>query len=308
MTAPVNPPLVSVIIATRGRPELLRVAVRAILAQDYEGPIELIVVYDNIEIDRLGDIEVPARRSLTTISNARTQGLAGGRNTGIEAAHGEYVAFCDDDDHWLAPKLSRQMAIWESDPHAALVGSGIRIHTEKGEHVRLPPRRVMFADLLKSRITELHPSGFLMRRSGLVSGYGLVDEELPASYGEDYDLLLRAARTGPVLSVTEPLVIVNWNRPSFFSGKWEGIAAGLTYLLNKFPEFETSPAGTSRIAGQIAFAHAALGNRPAAKKWARLAIGGDRRQLRAYAAYAVAARLAPAGLMVRLVNLRGRGL
>src|SRR3712207_7714698 len=51
---------------------------------------------------------------------------------------------------------------------------------------------------------------------------------------------LRAARKGYVLSVTEPLVVVNWNRASFFSGKWEGIAAGLSYLLRKFPEFSRS--------------------------------------------------------------------
>ena len=75
-----------------------------------------------------------------------------------------------------------------------------------------------------------------------------------------------------------------------------------------FPEFSSTPRGTARIAGQVAFAHAALGHRSEARTWALGAIRNDRRQLRAYAALAIAARLAPAPLLVDLVNRRGRGL
>jgi glycosyltransferase involved in cell wall biosynthesis len=238
----------------------------------------------------------------------RTPGLAGGRNTGILAAAGELIAFCDDDDEWLGGKLAAQLHTWAAVPDASLVATGIRIESAGGSHVRLPPARATFADFLDSRITEIHPSTFLIRRSDLLGGIGLVDEDLPASYGEDYDLLLRAARLGPVVSVVEPLVVINWKRTSFFAGRWEGIAAGLSYLLRKFPEFADTPRGTARIAGQVAFAHAALGRRAEARAWAVDAIRNDRRQLRAYAALAIAAHLAPPALLVDLVNRRGRGL
>jgi glycosyltransferase involved in cell wall biosynthesis len=311
MNAPLRPrtlPSVSVVIATRGRPALLRQAVRAALAQTYPAAIEVLVVFDQVGIDPLEDVVVPEGRELRLLANTRPPGLAGARNSGILAAGGELVAFCDDDDEWLPEKIEKQLAAWAREPDASLVATGIRLETDGGTYMRLPPKRVYFDDLLRSRITEIHPSSFLARRADLMGPIGLVDEELPAAYGEDYDLLLRAARHGFVLSVTEPLVVVNWSRASFFSGKWEGIAAGLSYLLRKFPEFGKSRAGTARIAGQVAFAHAALGQNRSARKWALNAIRKDFRQPRAYAAFAVAAHLAPPSTLVTLVNRMGRGL
>ena len=308
MSATIERPAVTVVIATRGRPGLLRKAIAAALEQEYAGPLEVLVVFDQVAIDELADVAVPANRALRTLQNGRTPGLAGGRNTGILAASGSLIAFCDDDDEWLPGKLDAQVRAWDGTPDAALVATGIRIESAGGSHVRLPPQRATFADFLDSRITEIHPSTFLIRRADLLGDIGLVDETLPASYGEDYDLLLRASRLGPVLSVVEPLVLINWKRTSFFAGRWEGIAAGLSYLLDKFPEFSSTPRGTARIAGQVAFAHAALGHRSEARTWALGAIRNDHRQLRAYAALAIAARLAPAPLLVDLVNRRGRGL
>ena len=303
------PESVSVIIATRGRPELLRSAVRSILGQDYSGEITLTVVFDQTAVDPLHDITVPAvRRHLRTVPNTRTPGLAGARNTGIQAATGDLIAFCDDDDEWLPGKLRRQIEAWTGDPDAVLVATGIRIATAGRMVDRLPPGRTTFADLIRSRTTEIHPSSFLMRRCDCVERIGPVDEELPASYGEDYDFLLRAARIGHILGVGEPLVIVRWNRTSFFDGKWRGIADGLTYLLDKHPEFASSAEGSARIEGQIAFALAALGRRDEALRWARITLRHDRTQLRAYAAMAIAARLVPASALVSAVNRSGRGL
>lgn len=304
-----NPARVSVVIATRGRPELLRRAVRSIFDQDYQGVIDLTVVFDQTVIDPLGDIDIPAaHRRIHTVANERTPGLAGGRNTGILAATGDLIAFCDDDDEWLPAKLRTQIDAWERDRDAVLVATGIRIATADRMLDRLPPRRTEFMDLIRSRTTEIHPSSFLVRRSDIIDRIGLVDEQLPASYGEDYDFLLRAAKCGHILGVTEPLVVVHWNRTSFFDGKWRGIADGLRYLLEKHPEFADSAVGAARIEGQIAFAFAALGDREEAVRWARATLQHDRAQLRAYAALAIAARLVPAGALVGAVNRRGRGL
>ena len=306
---PIVLPSVSVVIPTRGRPELVRAAVRAALAQEYEGHIEVIVVFDQQAVDPLDDIHVPAGpRSLRTLSNSRTPGLAGGRNTGILAARGELVAFCDDDDEWMPAKTRRQVHAWQQDPSAVLVATGIRIVTADGTHDRLPPERSDFPDLLKSRITELHPSSYLLRREDLLGDVGLIDEVLPKSYGEDYDLLLQAARVGHVLGIREPLIIVGWNQASFFKEDWQGIADALSYLLTKHPEFAHSAIGSARIEGQIAFALAALGQHAGARRWAGKAIRHDRSQVRAYAAMAIAARLVPPGPLVQMVNRRGRGL
>ena len=174
---------------------------------------------------------------------------------------------------------------------------------------RLAPKRASFDDFLLSRITEIHPSAMLYARQDLVTDHlGLVDEELPASYGEDYDLLLRATRYGDVFSVQKPLILVLWDRPSFFAGKWQAMADGLTYILQKFPEFERSPRGLARIAGQIAFVHAALGHRDLARSYARSALKRDKKQLRAWAAYVVALGIVKPQLLLDLVQKTGRGL
>ncbi len=301
-------PKVSTVIATKGRPELLRRAVRSVLAQQYEGDLEVIVVYDYIDIDPLADVEVPRGRELRLMRNERAAGLAGGRNTGIEVASGQYVAFCDDDDYWLPAKLGVQVLAWQRDPDAIGVATGIEIRTPKGPKTRTPAEVVTFEDFLDSRVTEIHPSSFLWRRADLLGRVGLVDEGIPSSYGEDYDLLLRATKFGHIRATPSALVIVDWERTSFFTGRWEAMVGGLTYLLQKHTEFSQTPKGTARIAGQVSFAHAALGRRDEAWRWAHATLRRDKRQLRAYAALLVALGLLSPAMMVAAVNSTGRGL
>lgn len=105
-------PAVSAVIATNGkRPELLRVAVRSILEQSYRGFVEVVVVFDRVEPDRLEDIEVGENRALKIVSNTRSGGLAGGRNSGIIASSGEMIGFCDDDDYWMPSKLTDRKSV-----------------------------------------------------------------------------------------------------------------------------------------------------------------------------------------------------
>ncbi|MFJ2617870.1 glycosyltransferase family 2 protein [Glutamicibacter sp. NPDC087344] len=295
-------------MTTCGRPELLRKAVRSIINQTYVGVIEIVIVFDKIPVDELEDVETLPRRKIITIPNSRTPGLAGGRNTGILAASGEIIGFCDDDDHWHPEKITQQLNTWNNVPEAVALASGIDIRTDGTNIIRKPPEEVTFDDFLRSRVTAIHPSTMLYRRHDLTGRIGLVDEQLPAGYGEDYDLLLRATRFGKIHSNPEPLVGVLWDRPSFFAGRWENIASGLTYLLRKFPEFERSPKGVARIAGQVAFAHAALGERIQARRWARSALHRDPTQLRAYAALIVSTGCVNAAWLVKAMQKVGRGL
>ena len=306
-------PSVSAIIATNGkRPQLLRRAVESIFTQDYPGSIEVVVVFDRVEPDRLEDLSIPANRSLSIVSNTRTGGLAGGRNSGILAADGELIGFCDDDDWWMPAKLSKQVELWQHHPQAVAIASGISVRTNGQDIVRLAPERASFHDFLGSRITEIHPSALLYRRDDLLSSsqrpIGLVDEELPASYGEDYDLLLRATRFGDIYSVQEALIGVLWDRQSFFAGKWQAMADGLSYILRKFPEFEQHPHGLARIAGQVAYVHASLGHRAQAVAYARSALRRDPRQLRAWAALVVASGAVKGQTLLDAVQKTGRGL
>lgn len=299
-------PIVSVVMATRDRPQLLRRAVASVFSQEHIQPIEVVLVYDGTTIDDLDDLE-RGPHTLRAVHNARTPGLAGARNTGILEATAPLIAFCDDDDEWQPSKLAAQLPLFD-DPAVVLAATGIEIHSAGGAHKRLSPATVGLDELLRSRITELHPSSFIIRAEALNGSLGLVDEELPASYGEDYDLLLRAAKCGRVTAVPEALTIIHWDRTSYFSEKWQGIVDGLGYLLHKHPEFARSGPGRARIEGQIAFAYGALGDRPQARSWARRAIGHDARQPRAYLAMLVGLGIVSGERVVSALNKRGRGM
>jgi glycosyltransferase involved in cell wall biosynthesis len=301
-------PLVSVVVPTRDRPEQLRRAVTAILGQTYPGPVECLVVFDQSD-PGLPWPALPAGRRLVLVANQRTPGLAGARNSGILAATGELVAFCDDDDEWLPEKLARQVARLLATPAAAVSTTGILVRYQDRTTTRLAPTElVTHGQLLRSRLTELHPSTVLARRRQLLDEIGLVDEQIPGSYAEDYEWLLRASRHAPVLAVPEPLAVIHWHQSSFFSDRWRTIIAALTYLVDKHRELQREPSGLARIYGQIAFAHAALGERATARSWARRTLSLNRRERRAYLALAISLGLVSAKTVTRLAHAAGKGI
>jgi glycosyltransferase involved in cell wall biosynthesis len=300
-----------VIVPTRQRPELLARAVSSILRQDYAGEVECLVVFDQEE-PTPPPVDARDGREVKLLTNERSPGLAGGRNTGLLAATGELVAFCDDDDEWLPDKLRWQVAALGRDPAAIVAATGIEVVYEGRSVPRLPPvDRVPMRMLLRSRMTELHPSTFLARREGLLEqdgDDGLIDEALPGSYGEDYDWLLRAARRHPIVAVRRPLVRVHWHASSFFSQRWTMIIEALQYLLTRYPEFALEPDGLARIQGQIAFASAAAGLRADARRWARSALRNNWRERRAYVALLVSTGLVSAATVLRWAHRFGRGI
>ena len=298
-------PEVSVVVATRHRPDMLMRAVSSIVGQAYPGELECLVIFDQSE-PVPPPVETPVGRKLRVLSNTRQPGLAGARNTGITAAGGTVIAFCDDDDIWLPDKLTRQVELLNGAA-ANFVACGVRIHYSDHALVRLPPTQTGFDQLARDRVTALHPSTFVIRRSAL-DDIGLVDEEIPGSYGEDYDLLLRAARRAPVLAVRQPLVDVLWHEQSFFAERWQTISDALRYMLAKYPELRADPGGRARIDGQIAFAEAALARRREACRFSWRALRGNPAERRAYLALAVAAGLIPATSIVRAANRRARGI
>ena len=301
---------VSVVIATRNRPEMVREAITSVLDQDYQGAVEVLVVFDQSEPDpTIATLGTAAGRSVKVLTNTRKPGLAGARNSGISEASGTYVAFCDDDDYWMPGKLAVQVAALAAVPEASLCTCGIEVHWSGDRFPRsLEATRVPFEELLRDRHTELHPSTFLLRRALLVDEVGLVDEEVPGGYGEDYEFLLRNARVSPIVNVAEPLAVVRWGSQSSFDKRWETMIAGLTWMLERYPEFESSPKGAARIHGQVAFAEAARGNRRTAVRWAASTLRRNPREPRAVLALAVASRAVSSDRVMKMLHARGRGI
>jgi glycosyltransferase involved in cell wall biosynthesis len=313
MTFEVGPPggsddvVVSVIVPTRQRPELLARALRSILAQRFDGALEVVVVFDQ-ETPVHPDVEVGDGRSLRVLENDRSPGLAGARNTGVLAATGRFVAHCDDDDEWLPVKLAAQVrAMDASDSEVAATGTTIVYGDRMVD--RIPATRaVTMPDLLRSRMQEIHPSSIMVRRDAMVEGIGLVDEQIPGGYGEDYEWFLRAARRRPILVVPDPLVRVHWHQSSFFSSRWPAIIDGIDYLLAHYPEFQKEPKGLARLLSRKAFAYAAMAQGSQARSWAWRALKLDPTQRRAYLALLVSTRIVSADTLMRLAHRTGRGI
>ncbi|PRY01844.1 glycosyltransferase [Allonocardiopsis opalescens] len=302
-------PDVTVVIPTRDRPRLLRDALDSVWAQDYPGGVHCLVVHDQCAPDpSLAARGGSPPRSTSVLVNARTPGLAGARNTGLLAAATELVAFCDDDDLWLPGKLRRQVGVLAADPDAQLVCCGIRIrYGDTTAERSLDTAQVTLAELLRSRLTELHPSTFLLRTSAVRGGVGLVAEDIPGSYAEDYEFLLRAARQAPVRNVPEIGVQVRWHARSYFSGRWETVSGALRWLLDRHPELRLQRRGLARVTGQIAFAEAARGERREALRWVGRTLRTRPAEARAHLALAVLCGLSPDAVL-RALHRRGRGV
>lgn len=295
-------PAVTAIVPTRDRTELLQRAVDAVRAQDYAGDVHCLVVYDRTEPDF--SLCRQGRRSVLVCSNTRKPGLAGARNTGIVLTQTELVAFCDDDDAWLPGKLTAQARRLAEAPDAALVSCGIRI--EYGDHTadrRLDTAEVDLDELVRNASVPLHPSSFLFRRQRLAD-LGMVDEDVPGGYGVDYELLLRVARRGPIANVPDVHVLVHGPEESQVVPDWDTMATALTRLLDEYPELRRSPEGEAHVAGQLAFAHAALGDRREALRWVRRTVRRDPRRVRAYLALAVASGLVKPDAVLRRMHGR----
>ena len=253
-------PHVSVVIATRNRPELLARAVDAVKAQDYDGVVDVTIVYDQSPLVEGWDDD-SVRRPVAAISNDREPGLPGARNCGIAHSTGDLIAFCDDDDEWLPGKLRTQVAELQRHPETWMVTTGIRIAYDGETHDRPSPVTELTVErLVHDRTTEAHPSTFLFRRA-MLERTGEVDVAIPGGYSEDYDFLLRAARLAPVRCVHEPLVLVRWHQSSFFADRWLTIVDAQRYMMRRHPEFADHRRAEARMRGQVAFALAASGRR-----------------------------------------------
>ena len=298
-------PSVTAIVATRDRPAMLTRAVQSIIGQSYPGELECVIVFDQSSPAPV-DVELSDDRRVRLLTNTHSPGAAGARNTGITRSNGALVAFCDDDDAWHADKLRLQVELLD-EASAGFVSCGTCIHYDNRVVARPAPRSVDLQQLVRKRYPEFVFPTFVLRRDALAD-IGLLDEQIPGSYGEDYDFLLRAARRGPIAAIERPLVDVFWHEQSFFAQHWQTIIDGLVYLLGKHPELTADLRGKARIEGQAAFAHAALAHRGAACRASLRALSGNPLERRAYLALAVAAGVLPATRIVGLANRRGRGI
>ena len=201
-------PLVSVIVPTYGRPDLLGHIVDCVVRQTYR-PVELVVV-DDCSPEPVGptlsalaaDVDVDIR----CLRHGTNRGANAARNTGIEAARGEFLAFLDDDDEWDPEKLERQIRTFRrADSSVGLVYTGQRYEVDGAVTWELRPT-------LRGRVTERLLTGeslgtfsTIVVRSDVVETVGLPDERFPC--WQDREWPIRVSQHYAFEVVPDPLVV-----------------------------------------------------------------------------------------------------
>ncbi len=204
-------PLVSVIIPTFGRPQLLARAINSVLSQSMTD-FELIVVVDGDDSSTglfLSTLKEPKLRSIV---HSHKQGAGRARDTGVDASLGVWVAFLDDDDEWLPTKLEQQLAYAPSQPAILMTLSKVMSSKDSSVQPADPFEGAQSIDewlfdrrsWLKGGQSFLQTSSLMMPR--------LMFKELrfrDTKQHEEWELVIRAVKQldYALVTVREPLVI-----------------------------------------------------------------------------------------------------
>jgi glycosyltransferase involved in cell wall biosynthesis len=111
--------LVSVIIPVYNYDRYLGEAIESVLGQTQQH-LEVIVVDDG-STDRSGEVAKSFAERGVQYCHQVHAGIGPARNTGVELAQGEYLAFLDADDRWPLAKIERQLNAFDTDPALEMV-------------------------------------------------------------------------------------------------------------------------------------------------------------------------------------------
>lgn len=205
-------PIVSVVLPTYRRPELLRRAIRSVLAQSH-ADFELLVV-DDASGDETPQVVAgfkdPRIRYLRQMRNA---GAAAARNLAIAEARGEFLAFQDDDDIWLRDRLAVQLdALCAAGPAYGLSLAGYICLTRHGPRYVGGPSAFARIDFSRGVRGDfgLSATPCWLVRTELVRQAGGFDERLRT--WEDWELALRLSQRCRLMHVEQPLFIQDRRR------------------------------------------------------------------------------------------------
>jgi glycosyltransferase involved in cell wall biosynthesis len=221
-------PTVSVVVPTYQRVHYLGRMIDSVIAQTYadwelilvdgksgDGTAELVAGYQ----ERLGDRLVFIEQD--------NQGCCIARNTGIDAARGQFIALLDSDDEFLPTKLERQMELFTLRPELGLVYSDFSYIDLDGRSVgsvfdeKTPVAREVPFEVVAPNMQVCGPDFFdyLIRQYFIATIVGVVRREVLADdirflendmYGCEWMFYLEIARRTKVGFVNEPLCLHHW--------------------------------------------------------------------------------------------------
>jgi glycosyltransferase involved in cell wall biosynthesis len=199
-----NPPKVSVYIATHNRKDLLIKAVESVLNQTYEN-IEIIIVNDGSSDNTQVVLDTLAIKfsNIKVFINDSAKGAAFSRNIAIKASTGMFITGLDDDDYFTPNRINDFINHW-SNTYSFLFSNyqefdGILVTKN------LPRKKIIgFSDIKKRN----YVGNQIFTTKNKIMEIGGFDEKLEA--WEDYDLWFRLiASFGPAKVINNHSYLLN---------------------------------------------------------------------------------------------------
>lgn len=255
--------LVTVVIPTHNRSDLLPRAIRSVLGQTYKN-LECIVVDDASNDGTEQVVREFEDNRLIYLRHETSLHASAARNSGIKKARGEFLAFLDDDDEWLPQKLEKQLGLITSlSERVGLVYCWLDCYEEEQLVSQRHPK--LRGNILKHTLDRqpIGNSSTLLVRRSVVETVGGFDESLPR--GNDGDFIRRICCDYEVDFVPKVLVKV------YIGHKHERITSvdekglrnaikGHSVKLIKFKDqLEQYPTQAANIHATIAYHYAMLG-------------------------------------------------
>ena len=207
--------LVSIVIPTYKRPDMLARAIDSVLNQTYEN-VEIFVVDDNAPSfpERMATEEImkqyDSNPKVTYIKHDYNKNGSAARNTGWHLAKGKYITFLDDDDEISPRKIQAQVECLESlddtwgacyTAYHTLMQDGTIQKSATNQSGDVYLRALMRSFYVGSG------SNILLRKKVVdeINGY---DEDLKRN--QDVEFMARAFENYKVAYVPEDLLTIHW--------------------------------------------------------------------------------------------------
>ena len=227
-------PLVTAIVTTYNRPQMVQRAIQSGLAQTYD-PLEIIIVEDGSCCGVEGWLDTQGLSQIRYIRHEENQGLPAARNTGLNNSNGKYIAYLDDDDEWKPEKIQKQIELAERlDSDYAIIYCGLEVKDQDGRIVALnmPRLKGTIRDEIVKKGLNTIPSSFLFRKETLMNIAGF-DTDLYT--GIDHDIWMKLSKYGYKTDyVNEPLVIHTQHDELQMTSNVPRRISGIEEYLNKW--------------------------------------------------------------------------
>jgi len=190
--------LVSIVVPTFNRPDLLHRALSSIAAQTMTD-FEIVVVNDGgsdpTPVIAKTASNLPPGAKIEYVAHSFRKGLPAARNTAVAASSGQYIAYLDDDDAYLPNHLAVLSDALNRNLADVVYGDYERVVLERSgdgwrEHSRTPQQNPEF-DPQRIMLENYIPVNCFMHRRECFDECGEFDEWLTGL--EDWDLWFRFA-------------------------------------------------------------------------------------------------------------------